>query len=64
MPLGGEFILRRGRFELLEFELHLAEKPRAPFAALAVDLATHLLDGQTQMRDQSLGVRRLGTRLR
>ena len=54
-PFGGELILRRGRFELLQFELHLIEKPRAPFAALAVNLAPHLLDGQTQMRDQSLG---------
>ena len=27
--LGGELVLRRRRFELLEFQLHLVEKPRA-----------------------------------
>ena len=48
---GGQLILRRGRFELLQFELHLVEEACAPFASLAVDLATHLLDSQTQMRD-------------
>ncbi len=54
-PLGGELILRRRRLELLKFEFHLVQKARAALAALAVDFASHLLDREPQMRDQSLG---------
>lgn len=60
---GSQLIFRRGRLELLQFELHLVEKAGASFAALAVNFAPHLLDGQTQMCDQSLRGRRLGPRL-
>ena len=55
-PFASELILRRGRFEFLQFELHLVEKARAPFAALAVSRAPHHLDGEPQMRDHRVGV--------
>jgi hypothetical protein len=58
--LGGKLV-RGGRgFELLEFKLHLVEKTRLAFALRAVNLPSHLLDCQPQMRNQGRGARRLG----
>jgi hypothetical protein len=50
--------------QLLELQLHLLEQPRLALAALAVELAPQLLDRQPQVRDQCLGARSLGPRLR
>jgi hypothetical protein len=61
---GGDRVLRGGGLELLELQLHLLEQPRLALAALAVELAPQLLDRQPQMRDQRLGARSLGPRLR
>jgi hypothetical protein len=60
--LGRDLVLGGIRFELLELELHLVEQPRLALAARPIVLASHLLDGEPQMRNQSLVARRLRTR--
>ena len=57
-----ELVFGGACLELLEFELHLVEKARRPFRALAVELTPQLLDLQLQRGDQGIGARDFGLR--
>jgi hypothetical protein len=60
----GKLILARRGLEVLELKLHLVEQPFLALVAWCEQVALELLDLQSQMRDQSLRARRLGTRIR
>jgi hypothetical protein len=58
--LGRKLVFRRTRFKLLQLKLHLVEQVRLALAVLSKELAPHLRNRQTQVRDQSLGAGCLG----
>jgi hypothetical protein len=62
--LGGQLVLGRRSFEVLELQLHLVEQPLLALVARAEQIALELLDLQSQMRDQSFRARRLGAHVR
>src|SRR3546814_8112707 len=50
--LGSEFVLRRGRRELLQLQLQLVEQPCLAFGVRPVERASELLDLELEMGDQ------------
>ena len=58
---GHGLVLGGSRLEVFQLELHLVEQARLALAHRPEHLTPHLLDGQSQMRDQRLGARGLRT---
>jgi hypothetical protein len=57
-----EFVLGRGSLDFLELQFHLIKKTRRTFRALAVNLATKLLDLELKIGDQRFMAGAIGLR--